>query len=212
VVHPAPGHYSGTLVNALLHHCGHELTGIGGVLRPGIVHRLDKDTSGLLVVAKTERSHRALVAQLKSRQVNRIYLALVKGTIRVPAGIVDAPLGRHPSQRKKMAVVAGGKEAVTHFRVLERFPGYTFLEVKLQTGRTHQIRVHLAHIGHPVVGDPVYGKGKNNLGLKRQALHAAKLSFVHPVTGREVTFSSPLPPDFQAALNELRRSGEEAPG
>lgn len=208
VVHPAPGHYSGTLVNALLHHCGEELTGIGGVLRPGIVHRLDKDTSGLLVVAKTEQSHRHLVAQMKSRQVNRIYLALVKGNLAVASGVVDAPIGRHPVQRKRMAVIGSGKEAVTHFRVLEAFPGYTLLEVRLHTGRTHQIRVHLAHIGHPVVGDPVYGRGRDNLGLERQALHAAQLSFTHPATGQGLTFVSPLPPDIRAALTKLRTGSE----
>ncbi|MGI6143238.1 MAG: RluA family pseudouridine synthase [bacterium] len=203
VVHPAPGHYSGTLVNALLHHCG-DLAGIGGVLRPGIVHRLDKDTSGLLVVAKTEKTHRNLVAQMKSRKVNRTYLALAKGNIAIPAGIIDAPIGRHPIDRKKMAVTGNGKEAVTHFRVLERFPGYTFLEIKLHTGRTHQIRVHLAYIGYPVVGDPVYGRGKDSLGLERQALHAARLCFTHPATGHEMTFTSPLPADIEGALNKLR--------
>jgi 23S rRNA pseudouridine1911/1915/1917 synthase len=203
VVHPAPGHGAGTLVNALLYH--HEqLAEVGENFRPGIVHRLDKDTSGLLIVAKSKIAYHRLVQQLKLRQVERIYLALVKGELSHETGLIVAPIGRHPVQRKKMAVTAGGKEARTRFIVRERFSGYTLLEVKLETGRTHQIRVHLAYIGYPVVGDPQYGKGKNQLGLKRQALHAAKLCFYHPLTGHELYFTSPLPEDFQSAIRRIQ--------
>lgn len=206
VVHPAPGHREGTLVNALLAHCGPELIGIGGVLRPGIVHRLDKDTSGLLVVAKSETAHQGLSAAIKARAVRREYLCLALGTLAHEACTVDAPIGRHPVQRKKMAVVErGGRPARTHLEVLERFPSYTYLKACLETGRTHQIRVHLAFIGHPVVGDPVYGRRQGNLGLKRQFLHAAYLSFVHPVTGEKLEFRSPLPPDLAAVLAHLRQ-------
>ncbi|MDK2881991.1 MAG: rRNA synthase [Bacillota bacterium] len=210
VVHPAPGHPEGTLVNALLAHCGSELAGIGGVLRPGIVHRLDKDTSGLMVVAKSEAAHQGLSAAIKARQVERVYLALAFGELKADVSMVDAPIGRHPVQRKKMAVVErGGRPARTRLRVLERFPGYTYLEATLETGRTHQIRVHLAFIGHPVVGDPVYGRRQGNLGLKRQFLHAARLKFTHPVSGEVLSFSSPLPEELALVLARLRREKEK---
>lgn len=198
VVHPAPGHSSGTLVNALLHHV-RNLSGINGVLRPGIVHRLDRDTSGLLVVAKNDAAHRSLAAQLRDRRMTREYLALVHGTLE-GEGVVEAPVGRHPVDKKRMAVVAGGKPAVTTFRVLARYRGYTLLSLKLGTGRTHQIRVHMAHIGHPVAGDPKYGGGSL---LKGQFLHAAVLSFDHPVSARRLTFTAPLPAELAVVLANL---------
>ncbi|HHV57031.1 MAG TPA: RluA family pseudouridine synthase [Firmicutes bacterium] len=210
VVHPAPGHAGGTLVNALLAHCGPGLKGIGGVLRPGIVHRLDKDTSGLLVVAKSEAAQRGLSSAIKVHEVERAYLCLAFGVLAPDVSTVDAPIGRHPVQRKKMAVVEhNGRPARTHLYVRERFSRYTFLEARLETGRTHQIRVHLAFIGHPVVGDPVYGRRQGNLGLKRQFLHAARLSFVHPVNGKELAFTSPLPSDLAAVLAALRAGKED---
>jgi 23S rRNA pseudouridine1911/1915/1917 synthase len=210
VVHPAPGHAGGTLVNALLAHCGPGLKGIGGVLRPGIVHRLDKDTSGLLVVAKSEAAQRGLSLAIKVHKVERAYLCLAFGVLAPDVSTVDAPIGRHPVQRKKMAVVEhNGRPARTHLYVRERFSRYTFLEARLETGRTHQIRVHLAFIGHPVVGDPVYGRRQGNLGLKRQFLHAARLSFVHPVNGKELAFTSPLPSDLAAVLAALRAGKED---
>jgi len=202
VVHPAAGHDEGTLVNALLHHCGAELSGIGGVARPGIVHRLDKDTSGLLVVAKTEPAQLALVRQLQARTVKRTYLALVRGRVERD-GTVEAPIGRHPVQRTRMAVVASGKPAVTHYRVRERFAAHTLLECGLETGRTHQIRVHLASIGHPLEGDPVYA-GRGPAIFPRQALHAWKLAFDHPASGAPMAFESPLPADMSALLASLR--------
>lgn len=206
VVHPAPGHCRGTLVNALLAHCGDQLSGIGERLRPGIVHRLDKDTSGLLVVAKTEIAHHGLTAALKARTVKRGYLCLAHGRIKPDQGIVDAPIGRHPKMRLKMAVVPGGRPARTYFTVLERVGNYSYLEATLDTGRTHQIRVHLAFINHPVVGDPLYGHRQGNLGLTRQFLHAAKLSFTHPVTGEQLEFTSPLPEELTSALSRLRET------
>ncbi len=218
VVHPAPGHARGTLVNALLAHCP-DLAGINDVLRPGIVHRLDKDTTGLLVVAKGEAAYHSLARQLKERTMKREYLALVHGQP-PEEGVIAAPIGRHPRHRKRMAVVAEGRgrAATTRFRVVERFPaagnlavpgvgrggGYALLAVRLETGRTHQIRVHVAHAGHPVAGDPVYGPRRNPLGLPGQALHAARLTLRHPRTGAEMTFAAPLPPDFAAALERLR--------
>ncbi len=203
VVHPAPGHSSGTLVNALLHHAPC-LEGIGGVRRPGIVHRLDKETTGLLVVAKTELAHRRLVAALKARQVGRIYLALAHGVLSEERGTIVAPIGRHPVDRKRMAVVSrGGREAVTRFNVLERLQAYTLLELALETGRTHQIRVHLAHIGHPVVGDTTYGPKQPVLFDDGQALHAARLKLEHPTTGKELEFWAPPPPRFLEVLHEL---------
>ncbi len=204
VVHPAAGNYSGTLVNALLYHCD-DLSGINGVIRPGIVHRIDKDTSGLLVVAKNDHAHVSLAGQLKDHSVSRKYLALVHGVVTEPSGIIDAPLGRDPRDRKKMAVITrNSKEAVTRYRVLERFEHYTLIECQLETGRTHQIRVHMAYLGHPVAGDPVYGPQKNPLGLKGQALHACLLGFRHPVTGEFMEFEADIPPYFQNLISELR--------
>ncbi len=206
VVHPAPGNYSGTLVNALLYHCK-DLSGINGVLRPGIVHRIDKDTSGVLVVAKSDKAHLKLAAQIKEHSVNRVYKALVCGKINKPSGIIKTTIGRHPVDRKRMAVgVKNAKAAETHFKVLENFKEYTFIEAKLRTGRTHQIRVHMSYINHPVVGDPKYSKGKNILGFTGQALHAEKLGFLHPDHNNYVEFMAPLPDYFQRALNTLRSS------
>ena len=204
VVHPAPGHESGTLVNALLHHCGDSLSGISGVKRPGIVHRLDKDTSGLMLAAKTDRAHASLAAQLGDHSLHRVYAALLIGTPRPPEGTVDLPVGRHPRDRKKMAAgIPGGRPAITHYRVLETFPGYSYAECVLETGRTHQIRVHMASLGHPVAGDPLYG-GRCPLPLSSQCLHAREICFRHPVTEEEMTFSCPLPREFSAVLEKLR--------
>jgi 23S rRNA pseudouridine1911/1915/1917 synthase len=205
VVHPAVGHHRGTLVNALLDHCS-DLSGIGGYLRPGIVHRLDKDTSGLLLVSKSDPAHQGLSAQLKARQIKRKYLALVCGEVRSGQGLIDAPLGRDPKDRKRIAVVAGGRTARTHYRIKERFAGYTLLDVELETGRTHQIRVHLAYAGYPVAGDPVYGPRRNPLCLPGQALHAYRIVFTHPRTDELMAFEAPLPPAFREALDLLRRS------
>jgi 23S rRNA pseudouridine1911/1915/1917 synthase len=203
VVHPAPGHTHGTLVNALLYHCK-DLPGIGGVMRPGIVHRIDKDTSGVLMAAKTERAQISLSAQLKEHTVTRRYIALVHGQVPHSIGTVEAPIGRHPVHRKQMAVVKqGGRHAVTHFSVLERFDKYTLLELKLETGRTHQIRVHMQFIGHPLVGDPLYGV-KKTLPIDGQALHAAVLGFRHPATDQYVECSAPLPEDMERLLELLR--------
>jgi 23S rRNA pseudouridine1911/1915/1917 synthase len=203
VVHPAPGNYKSTLVNALLAHCG-QLSSINGMYRPGIVHRIDKDTTGLLVVAKNERAHRGLARQLKDHSITRKYIALVKGVVAEDKGIVDAPIGRHPVHRKKMAVVAkNSKRAVTHFSVLKRYAGYTLVELELETGRTHQIRVHMAYIGHPVVGDPVYGQG-GELGANGQLLHAAELGFIHPLKGQYMKFEADLPEGFKDILDSLQ--------
>jgi len=203
VVHPAAGNYSGTLVNALLFHC-RDLSGINGVTRPGIVHRLDKDTSGLIMVAKNDAAHSSLAAQLKDRQVKRRYLALVHGRINEESGMVDAPIGRDPRNRQKMAVLdRNSKQAVTHYCVLDRFAGYTYLKLRLETGRTHQIRVHLAYIGHPVVGDPKYGPARPHFGLDGQFLHAAVLGFKHPRTGLYLEFEAPLPDDLKIILEKL---------
>ena len=205
VVHPAAGHASGTVVNALLHHC-RDLSGINGVMRPGIVHRIDKDTSGLLMAAKNDLAHVSLAAQLKVHTVNRRYTALVYGTIPHDRGTIDAPLGRDPRDRKLFAVTdKGGKQAITHFAVLERFGDYTYAELQLETGRTHQIRVHMKYIGHPLVGDPVYGgRAGRTLGMQGQALHAGVLGFAHPRTGEQLSFASPLPEDMDEALRILR--------
>lgn len=204
VVHPAAGNYSGTLVNALLDHC-EDLSGINGVIRPGIVHRIDKDTSGLLVVAKNDRSHLELARQIKEHAVQRRYIALVHGDIAEPKGMVDAPIGRDPRDRKKMAVVTrNSKPAVTRYRVLERFAEYTLVECSLETGRTHQIRVHMAYLGHPVAGDPVYGPRKNPLALAGQALHAFYLGFKHPGSGKYMEFTVDKPLYFTALIDSLR--------
>ena len=205
VVHPAAGHTDGTLVNALLHHCGDSLSGINGEKRPGIVHRIDKDTTGLLIVAKNDFAHQALAEQLKDHTLRRTYECLVRGGFREDSGTVNAPIGRHPTDRKKMAVTQKNRrEAVTHWEVIARFGQYTHLRCRLETGRTHQIRVHMAYIGHPIAGDPDYGIGKAELGLTSQCLHAQALTFVHPRTGEEVTVTCPLPDEFLNALKKLQ--------
>jgi 23S rRNA pseudouridine1911/1915/1917 synthase len=211
VVHPAAGHEDGTLVNALLHHCQGQLSGIGGVARPGIVHRLDKDTSGCLVVAKNDTAHMALAEQFAGRNVEKVYEAIVCGLLRREAGDIHAAIARHPSHRKRMAVDEGGREAWTSYRVLARLNSATHVEALLHTGRTHQIRIHFQHLGHPLVGDDVYGK-RQNVRLKeltrytapRQMLHARKLAFTHPRSGKHIAFEAPLPEDFTAALRALR--------
>ena len=206
VVHPAPGNHSGTLVNALMYHCGDALSSINGVIRPGIVHRIDKDTSGLLMVAKTDRAHNALSAQLAEHSITRRYKAIVYSNIKEDEGTVDKPIGRDPGNRLRNAVVyTNSKNAVTHYRVLERFGGFTLVEAVLETGRTHQIRVHMAYIRHPLLGDTLYGPAKNSYGAKRQMLHAGVLGFVHPVTGEYMEFNSPLPQDFEDVLAKLRK-------
>jgi 23S rRNA pseudouridine1911/1915/1917 synthase len=206
VVHPAPGHPDGTLVNALLYHCGDSLSGIGGEKRPGIVHRIDRDTSGLIIAAKNDFAHRALSDQLQDHSLARTYEAIVLGNLREDRGTVDAPIGRHPTDRKKMAVTDRGRPALTHWEVLGRYPGYTHIRCQLETGRTHQIRVHLAAIGHPVLGDPVYnGVRKGFPELQGQCLHARRLSFVHPRTGERLTLTSPLPDYFQSVLTRCER-------
>lgn len=205
VVHPAAGHASGTLVNALLYHCGASLSGINGVLRPGIVHRIDKDTSGLLMVAKNDRAHNGLAEQIKEHTFLRRYQTIVTGHLRETAGTVIAPIGRNPNNRLKMAVTPyNSKQAVSHYRVLESFDGYDRVEVTLETGRTHQIRVHMAHLGHPVAGDTLYG-ARAVVGFEGQCLHAKTLGFIHPCTGEELLFDSELPPYFDAFLQSLRR-------
>ena len=206
VVHPAPGNHSGTLVNALMYHCGDALSSINGVIRPGIVHRIDKDTSGLLMVAKTDRAHNALSAQLAEHSITRRYKAIVYSNIKEDEGTVDKPIGRDPGNRLRNAVVyTNSKNAVTHYRVLERFGGFTLVEAVLETGRTHQIRVHMSYIRHPLLGDTLYGPAKNKYGAKRQMLHAGVLGFVHPVTGEYMEFNSPLPQDFEDVLAKLRK-------
>lgn len=215
VVHPAAGNPTGTLVNALLWHCGERLSGIGGVIRPGIVHRIDKDTSGLLVVAKHDEAHLTLAAGLKDHAIARVYSAIAIGNLREDDGTVDAPIGRHPTDRKRMAVIRDGsaREAVTHYRVTERFEGFCCVECRLETGRTHQIRVHMASLGHPLLGDPVYGGDKTAFErhhaslIHGQCLHARELHFVHPRTGEPMRFTAPLPTDFAAVLEILRGSG-----
>ena len=208
VVHPAAGVFSGTLVNALMHHCT-DLSGINGELRPGIVHRLDKDTSGVMVAAKSDKAHLSLAQQIKDKTAHRIYQAIVYGNIKEEAGIIKGDIGRHPVDRKKMAIVQDGKSAVTHFKVLERFGEYTLVECALETGRTHQIRVHMTHIGHPLVGDPKYGtngKRKDNFSIQGQALHSMSLELDHPVTGERMTFDTELPEDMQKILRYLRNT------
>ncbi len=203
VVHPAAGHWEGTLVNALMHHCGDELSGINGELRPGIVHPIDKDTSGLLIVAKNDFAHQALAAQLQSHTLHRIYECIVCGGVRSDQGSIEGAIGRSPNDRKKMAVVPNGRPAVTHFEVIARYCGYTHLRCRLETGRTHQIRVHLSWQGHPILGDMVYGHKKPELGMDTQCLHARQLQFLHPRTGQPITVECPLPEDFQRVLDRL---------
>lgn len=204
VVHPAHGNYNGTLVNALLHHCGDSLSGINGVIRPGIVHRIDKNTSGLLIVAKNDAAHLKLAEQIKVHSFTREYEAVVTGVMKEQSGTVDAPIGRHKTDRKKMCVTAeNSRNAVTHYEVLRQYGGYAHLRLRLETGRTHQIRVHMAYIGHPVMGDDVYGKPYK--GLDGQCLHARKIGFIHPSTGNYMEFSSELPEYFQAVLRKLEK-------
>ncbi|MBR4286859.1 MAG: RluA family pseudouridine synthase [Clostridia bacterium] len=204
VVHPAAGNYTGTLVNALLHHCGDSLSGINGVIRPGIVHRIDKDTSGLLVVAKNDTAHKGLAEQIKEHSFTRVYNTVVVGNIKDDFGTIDAPIGRHPKDRKKQAVTdKNSKNAVTHFEVLERYNGFTFLKVKLETGRTHQIRVHMAYRGTPVAGDVVYGNPKKTYGLQGQCLNASTIGFIHPVTGEYLEFTTDLPDYFKDFLGRI---------
>lgn len=214
VVHPAPGNTSGTLVNALLYHCGSTLSGVGGVIRPGIVHRIDKDTSGLLVVAKNDETHLALSEQLKTHTISRVYYAISVGNFGSETGTVNAPIGRHPTDRKKMAVIKSGKnakEAITHYTVLEHFSGFTYIKCRLETGRTHQIRVHMSYIGHPLMGDTVYGGGKtkfevcNKALLSGQCLHAGELEFIHPRSRALMHFEAPFPPYFLELLEKLRK-------
>ncbi len=204
VVHPAAGNYTGTLVNALLYHCGDSLSGINGVIRPGIVHRIDKDTSGLLVVAKTDAAHKGLAEQIKEHSFTRIYHAVVVGNIKDDFDTIDAPIGRHPKDRKKQAVTdKNSRNAVTHFEVLERYNGFTFLKVKLETGRTHQIRVHMAYRGTPVAGDAVYGNPKKTYSLQGQCLNASVIGFVHPITGEYLEFQSELPEYFKDFIRRI---------
>ena len=205
VVHPAPGHPDGTLVNALLYHCVGTLSGIGGALRPGIVHRIDRDTSGLIIAAKNDAAHQYLSAQLADHTLARTYECIVVGALREDRGTVDAPIARHPTDRKRMAVVAGGREAVTHWEVIARYPGYTHVRCRLETGRTHQIRVHMAYIGHPILGDTVYGAKKEVPGLTGQCLHAVGLRFLHPRTHEVVELFCPLPEEFTRMLQKIRK-------
>jgi 23S rRNA pseudouridine1911/1915/1917 synthase len=205
VVHPAAGNYTGTLVNALMKHCGDSLSDINGVIRPGIVHRIDKDTSGLLVVAKSNQAHENLCEKLKTHDIRREYIALAEGTIFENNGKIDAPIGRHPVDRKKMSVnLKNGRNAVTYFKVLERFPTATYLELKLETGRTHQIRVHLSYINHPIIGDEVYGRKKQRFDIQGQALHAIRLQFRHPITEEEMLFETAVPDYFRKLLIDLK--------
>lgn len=205
VVHPAPGHPDGTLVNALLYHCAGTLSGVGGALRPGIVHRIDRDTSGLIIAAKNDAAHQYLSAQLADHTLARTYECIVAGALREDRGTVDAPIARHPTDRKRMAVVAGGREAVTHWEVIARYPGYTHVRCRLETGRTHQIRVHMAYIGHPILGDTVYGAKKEVPGLTGQCLHAVGLRFLHPRTHEVMELSCPLPEEFTRMLQKIRK-------
>lgn len=205
VVHPAAGHYSGTLVNGLMEHCKDDLSGINGVMRPGIVHRIDMDTTGLLIVCKNDKAHSAIAEQLKEHSITRRYRAIVHGVVKEDEGTVNAPIGRHPVDRKKMSInEKNGREAVTHYRVLERFRQFTYIECQLETGRTHQIRVHMASIHHPLLGDAVYGPAKCPYKLQGQTLHAGVLGIVHPVTGEYMEFEAPLPEYFEELLKKLR--------
>ena len=206
VVHPAPGNPDGTVVNAVLYHCGESLSGIGGAFRPGIVHRIDKDTSGLLIIAKNDRAHLYLSEQLKDHTLARTYEAVVIGGLKEDKGMVNAPIGRSPKDRKKMAIVPDGRHAVTHYEVLARYPGYTHIRCKLETGRTHQIRVHMASLGHPIVGDEVYGPSKSKFDLQGQCLHARELTFLHPADGQPRLIKSDLPDYFTDLLHKLGRT------
>ena len=203
VVHPAPGNYNGTIVNALLYHCD-KLSSINGVIRPGIVHRIDKDTTGLLLVAKNDMVHKSLAEQLKEHGVSRIYYAVVEGSINEKSGTVDAPIGRDPLNRLRMAVVENGRPSITHFKVIRRFTGGTLVKCKLETGRTHQIRVHMAFIGHPIIGDQIYGYKKRKDVFARQALHAKSLSFFHPVEKRNMTFTCPMAEDMKELIKKMK--------
>ncbi len=202
VVHPAPGHYSGTLVNALMYHCKDSLSGINGEIRPGIVHRIDMNTTGSLLVCKNDKAHNDIAAQIKVHSVNRIYKGIVVGNFKETEGTITAPIGRNPKDRKKMAIVSDGRTAITHFTVLEQFKGYSYVQFKLETGRTHQIRVHMAHLGHPLVGDDVYGKPVKN--LQGQTLHAQTIGFIQPTTGEYVEVNAPLPEYFENMLKKYR--------
>ena len=205
VVHPSAGHYSGTLVNAIMHHCSDSLSGINGEIRPGIVHRIDMDTTGSLIVCKNDTAHVKIAEQIKAHSVTRRYRGIVNGVVKEDSGIVDAPIGRHPVDRKKMAVnYKNGKPAVTHYRVLERFRQQTYMEFELETGRTHQIRVHMASLSHPLMGDTLYGSGKNPNKLQGQVLHAMTIGFLHPTTEEYIEFTAPLPDYFQKLLDKLR--------
>lgn len=204
VVHPANGNPDGTLVNAIMAICKDSLSGIGGEIRPGIVHRLDKDTSGLIIIAKNDKAHINLSEQIKNREVKKTYIALVRGIVKENEATIDMPIARSLKDRKKMAVSKDGKNAITHFKVLERYEGYTLLEVKIETGRTHQIRVHMSQIGYPIVGDTVYSNGKNPFGVTGQMLHSAKLIFKHPITGKELNLEAPLPKYFKEVLDKLK--------
>ncbi len=206
VVHPAPGNPDGTVVNAVLYHCGESLSGIGGAFRPGIVHRIDKDTSGLLIIAKNDRAHLYLSEQLKDHTLARTYEAVVIGGLKEDRGTVNAPIGRSPKDRKKMAIVSNGRHAITHYEVIARYPGYTHIRCKLETGRTHQIRVHMASLGHPIVGDEVYGPSKSKFDLQGQCLHARELTFLHPADGQPRLVKSDLPDYFTDLLHKLGRN------
>ena len=203
VVHPANGNYNGTLVNAIMGMCKETLSGIGGEIRPGIVHRLDKDTSGLLIIAKNDKAHVKMSDQIKNHEVKKTYIALVRGVIKENEATIDMPIGRSTSDRKKMAVNKEGKNAITHIKVLKRYDKYTLLQVNIETGRTHQIRVHLSYIGYPIIGDTTYSNGKNEFGVVGQCLHAKSLEFKHPITGKEMKLEAPLPEYFQDIINKL---------
>ena len=204
VVHPAPGHYTGTLVNAIMYHCKDNLSGINGVLRPGIVHRIDMDTTGSLLICKNDRAHQALAEQLKEHSITRKYHAIFHGRLKEDEGTIDKPIGRHPIDRKKMSVhCTNGREAITHYRVLKRFQQFTYIECQLETGRTHQIRVHMSSIGHPILGDQIYGPAKCPYKLQGQTLHAKVLGITHPITGEYMEFDAPLPDYFQALLEKM---------
>lgn len=207
VVHPAAGHFDNTLVNAVMYHCGDHLSGINGVMRPGIVHRIDKDTTGLLVICKNDACHNDIAMQLKEHSIQRTYHAIVTGVLKENAGTIDQPIGRHPSERKKMSInQKNGKPAITHYQVLERFSQYTYIQCNLETGRTHQIRVHMASLGHPLLGDELYGRKSNRFKTDGQTLHAKTLGFIHPSTNQPVMFDSPLPEYFEQILATLRKS------